>query len=52
MKTKKKKETMEDEEFTPVFYVVAFCTIVGMAILILLFVGLVVAVTKLLMGTL
>jgi hypothetical protein len=53
MKTKKKQELdYEKEEFTPSFYIIALFTIIGMLTVLLIFIGLIIAITKLLTGTL
>ena len=54
MKTKKevKPDEYEKEEFTPSFYLIALLTIIGMVTVLLLFIGLIIAVTKLFAGTL
>ena len=55
MKTKKKEVKPYEymvEDFTPSFYLVAGLTIIGMVTVLLVFIGLIVAVTKLLAGTL
>lgn len=53
MKTKKKQELdYEKDEFTPSFYIIAILTLIGTATVMLLFVGLIIAVIKLLTGTL
>lgn len=59
MNTKKKDKGVkieknlefEVEDFTPSFYILAIVMIVGMLVVVGLFIGLVVFVTKLLLGT-
>lgn len=60
MKTKKKDKGVkieknlefEVEDFTPSFYILAAVMVIGMVVVAGLFIGLVIFVTKLLMGTL